>query len=265
MLQVLLTILKIIGIILLCILGSILVLLFIILFVPVRYKAFGSYKDRIPNVKVRISYLLYLFCFVIFYKEKLDYYVRLIGIKIRLSSRSKKKKQVTKTGEESSSEDEKEESDSEDKNASDDEKKDSLIQRLSSKKENISNIIDILTRDTTKEALLVCKDRIGRALKAILPKRGRIYARIGLSNAGTTGKILGVYKALYDYIGDVVTFYPVFDSEVIDIEFDLKGHIRAITVLYHLLRIYFDKNCNRLIRLFIKKGKKSKANRKEQV
>ena len=96
------------------------------------------------------------------------------------------------------------------------------------------------------------KIRKKRKIRSMLPYKGKVYARIGLENAGTTGKILGVYKALYDYIGDVVTFYPVFDSEVIDISFDLKGRIRAITILYHLVRIYMDKNCRRLIKMLIK-------------
>lgn len=274
MLAIFLTILKIIGIILLCLIGFILLLLLIILFVPVRYCAKGSYKEKKPKLLLRVSYLLYLFCLIVSYNDKLDYYIRLFGIKIDLKKlKSTKKKTQSVSLEASDDKDvndssEKNEIDSDDKEPESDEDKQGFIEKISSKKEKLEYYIDILTKDTTKEALLVCKDRIGKALKALLPYKGKIYARIGLENAGTTGKILGIYKALYDYIGDIVVFYPVFDSEVIDIEFNLKGRIRFVTVLYHFIRIYFDKNCHRLIKLFIKnnkKAKKTKESRKEKA
>lgn len=274
MLAIFLTILKIIGIILLCIIGFILLLLLIILFVPVRYCAKGSYKEKKPKLHLRVSYLLYLFCLIVSYSDKLDYYIRLFGIKIDLKKLKSKKKKTqsvsleTSDDKDSNDSSEKNETDTDDKESESDEDKLGFIKKISSKKEKLEYYIDILTKDTTKEALLVCKDRIGKALKSLLPYKGKIYARIGLENAGTTGKILGIYKALYDYIGDVVVFYPVFDSEVIDVEFNLKGRIRFITVLYHFIRIYFDKNCHRLIKLFInknKKAKKTKESRKEKA
>ena len=274
MLAIFLTILKIIGIILLCVIGFILLLLLIILFVPVRYSAKGSYKEKTPKIRLRVSYLLYLFCLIISYNEKLDYYIRLFGIKIDLKKlKTKKKKPKNVTEEQPAVKDtdeglDKKESDTEEEPAGAEDEKPGFFEKISSKKEKIDYYIDILTKDTTKKALLVCKDRIGKALRVLLPYKGKIYARIGLENAGTTGKILGIYKALYDYIGDVVVFYPVFDSEIIDVEFNLKGRIRFVTILYHLIRIYFDKNCHRLIKLFIKnnkKPKKTKESRKEKA
>jgi hypothetical protein len=274
MLAIFLTVLKIIGIMLLCVIGFILLLLLIILFVPVRYSAKGSYKEKKPQIRLRVSYLLYLFCLIVSYNEKLDYYIRLFGIKIDLKKLKNKKKRPQVTSCEASADTDANDSSDKKDTTSDDKEQTSadeelgFFEKISSKKDKIEYYIDILTRDTTKEALLVCKDRIGKALKALLPYKGKIYARIGLENAGTTGKILGIYKALYDYIGDVVVFYPVFDSEVIDIEFNLKGRIRFVTVLYHFIRIYFDKNCHRLIKLFIKnnkKAKKTKESRKEKA
>ena len=274
MLAIFLTILKVIGIILLFVIGLILLLLLIILFVPVRYSAKGSYKENKPLIRLRVSYLLYLFCLIVSYNEKLDYYIRLFGIKIDLKKLKNKKKKSQSIAE--NQPDDNPDGEGSDKNESvvDDNvtdldiEKQSFFDKISSKKEQIDHYLDILSKDTTKDALLVCKDRIGKALKAILPYKGKIYARVGLENAGTTGKILGIYKALYDYIGDVVVFYPVFDSEVIDIEFNLKGRIRFVTVLYHFIRIYFDKNCHRLIKLFINKNKnnqKTKESRKEKA
>ena len=132
----------------------------------------------------------------------------------------------------------------------------SLQEKISKKKEDIEAIIDLLTSDSAKRAFFVSKKRIAKAIGSILPHKGHIYAKIGLSNAGTTGKILGIYKALYDYVGNTVTFIPVFDEEIIEVEFDLKGKIRAATVLYHLICIYIDKDCRKIIKTIIRKVKK---------
>ena len=132
----------------------------------------------------------------------------------------------------------------------------SLSEKISKKKEDIEAIIDLLTSDSAKRAFFVSKKRIAKAIGSILPHKGHIYAKIGLSNAGTTGKILGIYKALYDYVGNTVTFIPVFDEEIIEVEFDLKGKIRAATVLYHLICIYMDKDCRKIIKTIIRKVKK---------
>lgn len=92
MLGIVLTILKTIGIVILCILLLVLVLLAIILLVPIKYDVKASYLDKKPNVNCRI---LWLFKFVnvkVKYCENgLKYSVRVIGKQI-LPARNKKRK-----------------------------------------------------------------------------------------------------------------------------------------------------------------------------
>lgn len=59
MLHIILTILKIIGIILLIIIGLVLLICACILFVPVRYNARITYKDK-PVIKAQMTYLLHI-------------------------------------------------------------------------------------------------------------------------------------------------------------------------------------------------------------
>ena len=59
MLHIILTILKIIGIMLLVIIGLVLLICACILFVPVRYNATITYKDK-PVVKAQMTYLLHI-------------------------------------------------------------------------------------------------------------------------------------------------------------------------------------------------------------
>jgi hypothetical protein len=55
------TVLKVIGIILLCILALIVILALVFLFWPIFYKIKGSYKENEPHADLNIHYLLWLF------------------------------------------------------------------------------------------------------------------------------------------------------------------------------------------------------------
>lgn len=89
-----LTILKIIGIVLLVILGVLLTVLGLVLFVPIRYRVDGEFdKNReIPaDVNVKITWLLHLINATATYTDKLFYRARICVITL-ISSEPKKKK-----------------------------------------------------------------------------------------------------------------------------------------------------------------------------
>lgn len=92
MLAILLTILKIIGIVLLCLLVTILVLAGLVLFVPIRYKASGFYRDRY-SVRGSLSWL----CHVISVKvslqtdASLQMVIRVLGIPVYDMQKNKDK------------------------------------------------------------------------------------------------------------------------------------------------------------------------------
>ena len=60
MVSILLTVLKIIGIVVLVILALILFVLLLVMFVPVRYRANGSYQDGTFMTRLRVSWLLHM-------------------------------------------------------------------------------------------------------------------------------------------------------------------------------------------------------------
>ena len=91
MLAGVLTFLKILGIILLCVIGFILVLLLLILFVPVRYRIDSSiprtnlergFDAEKVYAKVSFSWLLHILSGGIVYPENKQFEVRLFGIRI---------------------------------------------------------------------------------------------------------------------------------------------------------------------------------------
>lgn len=85
---VFLTVLKVIGIILLCIIGFLLLIILLALFVPIRYKLKGNKGIENSDIKasVCVSWLLHLISFKAeFVDSKLAYSLKLLGIKIKKS------------------------------------------------------------------------------------------------------------------------------------------------------------------------------------
>lgn len=78
------TILKVIGIILLVVLALILTALFCVLFVPVKYRAVGSFDNTDIRAKAHVSWLLHLFALHIEYARETDGYIRLAFVKKKL-------------------------------------------------------------------------------------------------------------------------------------------------------------------------------------
>ena len=72
------TILKVIGIILLVVLALILTALLCVLFVPVKYRAVGSFDNTDIRAKAHASWLFHLFALHIEYADETDGYIRLV-------------------------------------------------------------------------------------------------------------------------------------------------------------------------------------------
>ena len=98
MVSILLTVLKIIGIMILIVLGLILFTLLLILFVPVRYCGRGSYQNGLFAAKLRASWLLHMISVGGTYQNGQDFHVflKIFGIpfydNLREHSKTKHKK-----------------------------------------------------------------------------------------------------------------------------------------------------------------------------
>ncbi len=95
MLTVVLTILKWIGITILVILGILIFLLCLVLFVPIRYKADGFYKDSY-KVRAKVSWLLHMVSFSIDYEKEQPFHMKLRIFGIPIFDNLKRKDKKTK-------------------------------------------------------------------------------------------------------------------------------------------------------------------------
>ena len=96
---VFLTVLKIIGIVLLCILGLLLLLLLLILFWPFGYRLEASKKEDI-RAKAKVSWLLHLIVVEVLWQSGLNLRLKLFGLPVYDHKRRKAKAAAKETAKE---------------------------------------------------------------------------------------------------------------------------------------------------------------------
>lgn len=102
--------------------------------------------------------------------------------------------------------------------------------------------------ESTQNEIRVCKARIGKALKHILPYKFRAELQLGFEDPATTGNVMGIWGMLYPWIGEQIRVVPYFDEQIMKGHFYLKGRICVFTVLVIAIQFYFDKELRKLIR-----------------
>jgi len=275
-LAILLTILKVTGIVLLCIIGLVLFVLLIVLFVPIRYKADGFYKDSDYNVKAKASWLLHVVTVSFDLKASKEPVIKVFGIKLK--GKKKKDEEEGETAEETTEdvtkeakEETKEEAVEEIKEESTDEqfseetakdeedkRSEKKDKRSKDKKEfksesvydKIKRYVDIIKSDEFKESFALVKKQLCRLLKAILPRKWEINASLGFEDPSLTGYVCAVSGAMYMWFRKHIHIVGDFDEEKIDAKAYFKGRIYIVVLVYVFLRVWFNKKIRHTIELF---------------
>ena len=277
------TILKVIGIILLVVLALILTALLCVLFVPVKYRAVGSFDNTDIRAKAHASWLFHLFALHIEYADETDGYIRLAFVKRKLFDDADSDYENDEKAAEASDDDVMDEAaktETEDKvseNTGDEPKisadenqhikqqtklthqktykkphKKSHKKQFKDKSEKIKNCIYKLKREYSDErnkaAFLHLKKELFIILKRICPRRLKLTMVYSTGSPDTTGISLGILACFPVGYKNKWQITPDFESEnpYAKGSFDIKGHVIVISILAATLRILFDKNCRRL-------------------
>lgn len=277
------TILKVIGIILLVVLALILTALFCVLFVPVKYRAVGSFDNTDIRAKAHASWLFHLFALHIEYADETDGYIRLAFVKRKLFDDADSDYENDEKAVEASDDDVMDEAaktETEDKvseNTGDEPKisadenqhikqqtklthqktykkphKKSHKKQFKDKSEKIKNCIYKLKREYSDErnkaAFSHLKKELFIILKRICPRRLKLTMVYSTGSPDTTGISLGILACFPVGYKNKWQITPDFESEnpYAKGSFDIKGHVIVISILAATLRILFDKNCRRL-------------------
>lgn len=273
------TILKVIGIILLVVLALILTALLCVLFVPVKYRAVGSFDNTDIRAKAHVSWLFHLFALHIEYADETDGYIRLAFVKRKLFDDADSDYENDEKAAEASDDDVMDEAaktETEDKvseNTGDEPKisadenqhikqqtklahqktyKKPHKKQFKDKSEKIKNCIYKLKREYSDErnkaAFLHLKKELFIILKRICPRRLKLTMVYSTGSPDTTGISLGILACFPVGYTNRWRITPDFESEkpYAKGSFDIKGHVIVISILAATLRILFDKNCRRL-------------------
>lgn len=127
-----------------------------------------------------------------------------------------------------------------------------ICDRIKTIRENIEYYMDVLQSDTFKHSFELCKGELRSVFSYIKPRKFQADLVIGLDDPASTAKILSYYGILYPFVGNHVNIVPDFDKKRMEGTVFMKGKIRVFTFIKAAVRIYFNKDIKRLIKLFMK-------------
>lgn len=318
LLHILLTILKILGILLLVVAGLLLLIVLALLFVPVTYKVQGNKSQETWGISGRVSWLFGGISARFWHRGEIGWELRLLGIPVRklmrrLRGGKRRKRQEKKT---SSGRKEKGASAQNGPSPSDESpvqrtpsfskgssvQKEPLAQKESPCQETkaaegtesgepkrgpgriaaaVGNLWrrirsffvrlvqlpgkiagrirkmwltfrrfcdkirrwkEFLTRDTTKAAVKFLLGR-GRALLVhILPRKVRGNVTVGFEDPAMTGQLLAAAGVFYPLYKENIQITPVFDRQVLEGNFLIKGRIFGAAFVWTAWKIYRNRN-----------------------
>ncbi len=270
MLHILFLILKIIGIVLLIILGIVLFAVIHFLFAPAYYKVEAETPGGLTqlNASAKAHWFLHLATAYISYRDKeVKWQVRLLG---KIWNNEKKEttsdtEEPIQLEEENSEENldmqqevpkhenEYKEQVSQIRKQKKKQKKESLFQKikytiqticdkLKSLWETKEKIADFLNDEKHKMTFAKCKKEIAVLVKRIRPRTIKGRVRFGFEDPYNTGRVLAILSVLYPFYGDRIQIEPDFESKVLEGDIQAKGHIRGIHLLIIVCNLLFDQN-----------------------
>lgn len=300
LLHILLTILKILGILLLVVAGLLLLIVLALLFVPVTYKVQGNKSQETWGISGRVSWLFGGISARFWHRGETGWELRLLGIPVRKlmrrlrgGKRRKRQEKKTSSGRKekgasaqngpSPSEEphaQKESPCQETKAAEGTESGEpkrgpgriaaavgnlwrrirSFFVRLVQLPGKIAGRIrkmwltfrrfcdkirrwkEFLTRDTTKAAVKFLLGR-GRALLVhVLPRKVRGNVTVGFEDPAMTGQLLAAAGVFYPLYKENIQITPVFDRQVLEGDFLIKGRIFGAAFVWTAWKIYRNRN-----------------------
>lgn len=274
MLHILFLILKIIGMILLAILGILILFLCTVFLMPAHYLIQAETEDGIKGIsfEAKVHWFLHLFTAYYIYKnQQSDWQVRIgwktFNHKDHADSTRSKNKHEDVTKEDVEDDKKSDDLDSQTSGEKAECKKQSwfekikctilkIYDKIKSIWETKEKITSFLTDDVHVEAFKFVKKEFGILARHLRPRRIRGVVTFGFEDPYRTGQVLAGLSILYPFYGENVEIYPDFEQKILVGDLYIKGHIRMVHLASLLCRLFF----NRYIRRTYRDYKKIKSN-----
>ena len=281
MIGILLTALKIIGIVILAIIALALLIILMVLLIPVRYKGKVYFKE-VPDIALSVTWFFKFLSLNITYKEGLDI-IGKVGWLFKVYSNhdddtdtneeiedhksevreivdtvNENKEDISVdntnkanviTEENLEAENKIKALDKQEKKQSKKKKSKSNKKKSTAKKESkldklINKAKDIhylLTEEENKKTLLLMLEKTKNLLVHILPKRIVGFFKFGFDDPSTTGQVLEAVAIFYPLYRDDFKIVPMFYDEIIEVDISFKGRLRVFYALYIGLILWLNK------------------------
>ena len=281
MIGILLTALKIIGIVILAIIALALLIILMVLFIPVRYKGKVYFKE-VPDIALSVTWFFKFLSLNITYKDGLDI-IGKVGWLFKVYSNhddtdtneetedyKSEVREIVDTVNENKKEDisvdntnkanviteenleaekkikalDKQEKKQSKKKKSKSNKKKSTAKKESKLDKLINKAKDIhylLTEEENKKTLLLMLEKTKNLLVHILPKRIVGFFKFGFDDPSTTGQVLEAVAIFYPLYRDDFKIVPMFYDEIIEVDISFKGRLRVFYALYIGLILWLNK------------------------
>lgn len=112
----------------------------------------------------------------------------------------------------------------------------------------------LIESDVFQQSLKLCKGELISVLKSLKPQKFEADLIVGMEDPAATGEILAIWGMLYPLIGEHVNITGDFENNRIEGYVLLKGKVKVITFVRAAIRIYFNKDIKKLIRLLKKEA-----------
>ena len=277
--MIILSILKIIGIVLACIVGLVLLLVLLVLLVPIRYRFSGDGMNADIQADGKASWLFGLLSASIrFAEKKLLYRVSVAGISLKKGDLLNPEKSVPEETDmepqilkpQKDKKEEKEAAALEVQNKPEPEAKTEIekekekedlsdriehfFERLSEKYEGLIKKLEqteaVLTSKVTGRAVKKVKEQLFHILNHIKPKKIAGNINFGLEDPANTAIIYGTIDILAIAMSEgklIIT--PEFYQKGISLDMVMQGRILIGYLLVCALRVFFNKDVRRVVRV----------------
>lgn len=290
-------ILKIIGIILLCTLGFLLLTVGLVLFVPIRYRLKVKRKaddTEVVRADAKVTWLLHFISASFCYPEQVYLKVKVLGISV-FSTEDKITETTDKVPdqgeytlkEKNGDETARTQKASEEKSGKQPDTKQDLEESLEKKlKEdtetpsvvkffrklwkklknikytilkicdkikhvvkNVRYYLAVIQSICFQRAFSVCKTEFFSLFKCIFPREIVGNFTIGTGDPASTAQVLAIHGMLYPLIGNHIHITPDFENIIMEGNLFVKGKITIFKVLKIAMKVYFNKDLRKVIRL----------------
>lgn len=273
MLHILWLLLKIIGIILLVILGLLVLAVCVIFFVPIRYEGTAKIQGTTDSVKahLRFSWFLHLVSGYIIYENKsISWQVRYLWKKVNVIKKDSEPEETQENDFRDMNQeytDEMEEDFFEHEFVENEVEGKEFAKKIKTVKKQKKNIFrklkytfcefcdkikslikkkeklqEFLLNEIHQQSFIKIKNELGRLLRFLKPKKLKLNFHFGFEDPAVTGKVLGALCMLYPFYMDHVNLEPEFEEKILEGDAYIKGRIRGLHLFIVLCNLFFDKN-----------------------